>query len=113
MSQINFLYSQGLVSATEYVNFNLYCYLPETLDENACNDLGNTISINIGLNYDGIAPFLNFYDIYRYCALGMTNDTANGERKINKKDLGYQELIRSKEDKPWKEYLLLKLFLFF
>lgn len=79
------------------------------MDANACNDLGNTIAINVGLNYGATAPFLNYYDIYRYCALGMTNNSANGERKVNKKDLGYQELIKSKENAAWKEYFILIL----
>ena len=46
--------------------------------ENACNQI---IYINSGLNYEGTAPFLNFYDIYRYCALAIRND-----KIVNKKD---------------------------
>ena len=82
-----------LISSSDYVNLFLYCYLPETLDETACNNLGNNVYINTGLNYDGTAPFLNYYDVYRYCALGITNGTSNN-RKINKKDLSYIEKIK-------------------
>ena len=70
----------------------MYCFLPETLDENACNQIGNQIYINSGLNYEGTAPFLNFYDIYRYCALAITNGTRN-DKIVNKKDLSYMERI--------------------
>ena len=29
------------------------------------------------MNYEGTAPYINLYDVYRYCALEITNNTSN------------------------------------
>ena len=46
---------------------------------------------------------MNFYDIYRYCALAITNATGNNERVVNKKDLTYQKIEKAKKNREWKK----------
>eukprot|EP00828_Plagiopyla_frontata_P037272 TRINITY_DN48_c0_g1_i4.p1 TRINITY_DN48_c0_g1~~TRINITY_DN48_c0_g1_i4.p1 ORF type:complete len:541 (-),score=55.41 TRINITY_DN48_c0_g1_i4:181-1803(-) len=103
-SQGLFLYEQGFLSQDQFITFYELCYLPETQDEQQCYNYVDQISNQVGINYGGNAPYVNYYDIYRFCSLAITNQTANNQRVVNKKDLTYQRINKARKNLDWKKF---------